>query len=164
MSNSIARHREVEIGGVEDRRQAAVPDELVKLFASMVEKRAEDSVPTRCDSSETCQTAAEGEPKQHGFYLIVSVVGGQDERGTGMGANLLEKGVANAPGRSFQALSGLLQESYSAPLCPDRDIQFLADTRSVVCSSTRILVETMVQMSRGQIETQRGSDRCRGCE
>jgi hypothetical protein len=92
------------------------------------------------------------------------VVGGQDVARIDPLASLLEKGVANAPGSGFQALAWIPQESYFAAFYLERDFQIVADSCCIASSSSRILVDSMVQMSRVQAETQRGTDLCQGPE
>jgi hypothetical protein len=50
VSNPVSGYRDIQIRGVDDRFQAGVPDDLMELFTSVVEQRAEEPFPTRGDS------------------------------------------------------------------------------------------------------------------
>ena len=101
--HTAPRNSQVLVGGVLDRLQVSEGGQQIP--AGEREQGADHGAVHRADAAEPFEAAAEHQAEEHGFGLIVPVMGGGDPAGAGSHADLLQELVAHPPGSGLGAVS-----------------------------------------------------------
>ena len=99
-----------------------------------------------------CEPAAEQQPEEDGLGLVVAVMGGGHPAGVEPLPDLFEETVADPPGRGLGALARLPQGGHGAALGEERHPEPRGHLGRGGGAAGRALVETVIEMSRSQLE------------
>lgn len=101
----VARNRGISIGGILDRQDAGALQALRDLRAAKGEEGTKNLAVPGPDTRQARETAAEEQPEEHGFRLVVRVMGGEDHFRADLLGQGTEEVVSLVPGEALETLT-----------------------------------------------------------
>ncbi len=157
MPDPIARPCSVAIRRVDLVAQSRSDEACTEFLREEMKKRSHDGSVDRLDSSQTFEPRAEEEPQENRLGLIVEVMGGRHVPCSDRLPVLLQEGVALPSRFGFESarrlVAGARLEGMST-LDLEGDAETLGRRGRRLGTVARLLVETVVQMRRMDLDSQ----------